>query len=55
VEVGAGKSLNFPFGLNNTGTMRLQLRYWLWSTPELDCTAAPKHAKQVRSTAFTVH
>jgi len=54
VELGAGKSLEFPLRLNDTGKMRLQLKYWLGSASEFDCTAPPKDMKQVRSTTFTV-
>ena len=54
VPLEAGKSLEFPFRLNDTGTMRLRLNYWLGPAPSLDCTSPPKRAKNVKSVTFSV-
>jgi hypothetical protein len=50
----AGKSDEFPFRLSATGTMRLRLKYWLGSKPNLNCKAQPRGAKRVASPTFTV-
>ena len=48
-----GKSLEFPFRLNDSGQMRLRLSYWNGSLPGLNCHAPRKGAKQVTSAYFT--
>jgi len=53
-DLGAGKSLVFPFRLGARGKMRLRLDYWLGSRPDLNCTVPPQDVKQVTSTAFRV-
>jgi hypothetical protein len=52
--LGAGESHEFPFRLNDTGTVRLVLYYWRGSMPDLDCGAPPKHAKQIMSQPFAI-
>jgi len=37
VEVKSGKSLEFPFRLNDRGTKRLRLDYWIGSRPDVKC------------------
>jgi hypothetical protein len=54
MELDSGKSLDFPFTLTTTGTLRLQLQYWPGSRPQLDCTNPPKGVKRVRSISFSV-
>jgi hypothetical protein len=50
----AGKSIEFPFRLGDSGQMRVQLNYWNGSLPSLNCHAPPKGAKSVTSAVFTV-
>jgi hypothetical protein len=54
VVLDSNGSHEFAFRLNDAGTIRLVLYYWLGSRPDLDCGAPPKHAKQVSSQPFTV-
>ena len=54
VVLDAGESHEFPFRLNDAGTMRLALWYWRGSMPDLDCGAPPKHAEKVLSRPFAV-
>jgi hypothetical protein len=54
VVLDAGKSNEFPFRLNDAGTMRLVMNYWQGSMPNLDCGAPAKHAKQVVSQPFAI-
>ena len=54
VVLDAGESHEFPFRLNDAGTMRLALWYWRGSMPGLDCGAPPKHAEKVLSRPFAV-
>jgi hypothetical protein len=37
VVLEVGKSMDFPFRLNDSGKMRLRLNYWLGAIPKLDC------------------
>jgi hypothetical protein len=52
VEVDPGKSLEFPFRLNDEGTMRLRLDYWIGSRPDVMCNGPAKGAKHLRSATF---
>jgi hypothetical protein len=54
VEVGSGKSLDFPFRLRDRGTMRLRLDYWIGSGPDVNCKDPTRGTKRLRSTTFTV-
>jgi hypothetical protein len=54
VEVDPGKSLEFPFRLNDEGTMRLRLDYWIGSRPDVRCNGPAKGTKHLRSTTFTL-
>jgi hypothetical protein len=54
VVLDAGKSHEFPFRLNDSGTLRLVLYYWQGSTPDLDCGGTTKRAKQIVSKPFVV-
>ena len=54
VEVDAGESDEFPFRLNDEGTMRLRLDYWIGSSPDAKCGAPAKGTKHTRSLTFTV-
>jgi len=54
VELEVGKSLEFPFRLNDHGTMRLRLDYWVGSRPKLDCSFPPKDVQHLRSITFSV-
>ena len=49
-----GKSQEFGFRLNGTGTMRLRLLYWRGAFPDLDCQKPPKGAKRVTSSTFVL-
>jgi hypothetical protein len=53
VEVDSGKSLEFPFRLNEEGTLRLRLDYWVGSK-EVKCNRGEKGARHLRSATFTV-
>lgn len=53
-ELDPGKTLVFPFRLNEQGIMRLRLDYWVGARANLDCKNHPKRAKHVRSRVFTV-
>lgn len=50
----AGKSMEFPFRLGDSGQMRVRLNYWNGDMPTLDCHAPPKGAKLITSSVFTV-
>jgi hypothetical protein len=54
VEVDPGKSVEFPFRLNDKGTMRLRVDYWMNSSPDVKCNGAVKSMKHSRSATFTV-
>jgi hypothetical protein len=54
VVLEAGESKEFPFRLNDSGTMRLRLNYWRSSIPNLDCHTRPKGLKLVTSAVFTI-
>jgi hypothetical protein len=54
VVLEAGESKEFPFRLNDSGTMRLRLNYWRGSIPNLDCHAPPKGLKLVTSGIFAI-
>jgi hypothetical protein len=49
-----GESKEFPFRLNDSGRMRLRLKYWHGSSPNLDCHAPPKNSKVATSDVFTI-
>lgn len=53
VEVDAGKSMEFPFRLNDKGTLRLRLDYWSGSG-HVKCSGRQKGARHVYSATFTV-
>ena len=52
VEVDSGKSLEFPFRLNDEGTMRLRLDYWIGSRPDARCNGPAKGTKHLSSETF---
>jgi hypothetical protein len=52
VEVDSGKSLEFPFRLNDEGTMRLRLDYWIGSRPDARCNGPAKGIKHLSSETF---
>ena len=54
VEVDPGKSLQFPFRLDNDGTMRLRLNYWIGSKPDMKCNGQEKGTKHLHSPTFTI-
>ena len=54
VEVDSGKSMEFPFRLNDKGMMRLRLDYWIGSRPGVKCTGPTKNTKHLRSATFTL-
>ena len=54
VVLDAGESHEFPFRLNERGTMRLPLYYWKGSASNLDCGAVLKGANQIVSQSFEV-
>lgn len=54
VVLDAGESHEFPFRLNDRGTMGLGLYYWKGSASNLDCGAVLKRAKQIVSQSFEV-
>lgn len=54
VEVEAGKSMEFPFRLNNQGTMRLRLDYWIGSRSDMKCYGPAKDTKHMHSATFRV-
>ena len=49
IVLDSGESKEFPFRLNETGRMRLQLEYWSGSVETLDCRNPPKSSKRVTS------
>jgi hypothetical protein len=54
LELGSGKSMPFPFRLNDEGTMRLRLDYWIGSRPDVKCTSPTKGANHYRSAIFVL-
>ena len=54
VEVDSGKSMEFPFRLNDEGTMRLRLDFWIGSRPDVKCNGPAKDTKHLRSAIFTL-
>jgi hypothetical protein len=54
VEVDSGRSLQFPFRLDNQGTMRLRLDYWIGSRPNVKCNGQVKGTKHLRSPTFSI-
>jgi hypothetical protein len=50
----AKQSDEFPFRLNDHGKLRLRLKYWDGSMPNLNCKAPPNGSKVVTSAVFTV-
>ena len=53
VVVDSGKSLDFPFRLNEKGTLRLRLDYWIGSK-DIKCDGREEGARHLRSATFTV-
>jgi len=53
VELEGGKSMDFPFRLNEQGPLRLRLDYWTGSN-NVDCNARPHGAKRTRSATFMI-
>lgn len=49
-----GKSLEFPFGLGESGQMRLRLTYWDGALRSTACDELPKDAKVATSVPFDV-
>jgi hypothetical protein len=54
VKVDSGKSMEFPFRLNDEGTMRLRLDFWIGSRPDVKCNGPAKDTKHLHSTTFTL-
>jgi hypothetical protein len=54
VVVEPGKSEEFALRLNNTGTMRLRLRYWDKSSPLADCAKLQAGTKLATSSVFKI-
>lgn len=53
LEMESGKSLDFPFRLNEEGTLRLRLDYWFGSR-DGKCNRGENDARHARSVTFTV-
>jgi hypothetical protein len=51
----AGEAQEFSFRLSDYGEMRLRLKYWRGSKPDLNCKAPPKSPKVVTSHVFTIN
>ncbi len=54
VELDSGKSLPFPFSLNDEGKMRLRLDYWIGSLPDMKCPGPAQDAIHYRSAIFVL-
>lgn len=54
VELDSGKSLAFPFRLNDEGKMRLRLDYWFGSLPDMKCPGPAQDAIHYRSAIFVL-
>lgn len=53
VELEGGKSMEFPFRLNDKGLHRLRLDYWPGPN-DVNCAASTRGARLVRSATFTI-
>jgi len=54
VELDSGKSLEFPFRLNDEGKMRLRLDYWAGSLPDMKCPGPARDTVHYRSAIFVL-
>ena len=54
VELDSGKSLAFPFRLNDEGKMRLRLDYWVGSLPDMKCPGSAQDTIHYRSAIFVL-